>query len=155
LKVPLLAATILLLMVSFTHGAGTGPLTTTTYQTLAGAIFKITGAFTVTQTQLSFYGANIPATTSCTWGVTPSGQCFMNRIFAGNWSVIVILQLNPGFVPTSPTSYTIKIFAGQFGFTSMTFSVPSTATAPSPMEFPMDLGTSTLPSLTAFQIQVQ
>jgi hypothetical protein len=153
-KVPLLATTILLVFVGFTHGTGTGNVTTTTIQTLNGQIFKITGAFTVTITQIGLGQNDIAATTSCTWGA-PSGACYMNHQFVGNWTLFMNLQLNAGFVPATATNYLFSVI-GNLAASSMLFSVPPapTTSAPSTMLIILDLGTQTLPSTTVIQITV-
>jgi hypothetical protein len=143
-----------MVFVGFTHGAGTGNVTTTTIQTLNGQIFKITGAFTVIFTQIGLGQNDIASTTSCTWG-NPSGACYMDHQFVGNWTLIVNLQLNSGFVPATATSYLIAVNTSVFA-ASMGFSVPPapTTTAPSTMLIFLDLGTQTLPSTTVIQITV-
>lgn len=156
-KIPLFTAIILLLLVGFTSATATAPVTTTTVQTLAGAIFKITGAFTVIAAGYAPQGAtSSTGTNPCTWvsnappGPSPAGVCTTATV-TGNWALEVNMQLNSGFVAGT---YTILESVVGISGIPMSFSVPSTATPGSVLSFVFDLATTTLPATTVITVIV-
>jgi hypothetical protein len=152
-KIPISIATVLILLVAFSSaaGVGSGPITTTTVQTINGLVFKITGAFTVAGTSYSPVVNNVAPTASCNWVTSPSCNTALG---AGNWQFNVILNLNT--VPTIATTYTIQYASttGGVAASSIQFSVPTTAMIPSGQIFSFDTGLTTLPSTSVVTITV-
>ena len=152
-KIPISIATVLILLVAFSSaaGVGSGPITTTTVQTINGLVFKITGAFTVAVvTFIPIPVDNSGSIQPCTWGAVTGGVC-RTPMVTSDWELAVNLQLNT--VPVASTTYTITA-QGSILTSPLSFSVPPTATANSIQQFNFDIGTSTLPGAISVVIVV-
>jgi hypothetical protein len=151
-KVPIFITAVLILLVGLASAAGTGsgPVISTTVQTINGLVFKITGAFTVTLAAFQPLSGGPASAQPYPWF---GGECTAATT-AGDWGLFVNLQLNT--LPTALTTYTITVFGNQgFGLNSLTFSVPTTATVGTATAFQFDLNTSTLPGTSTILITVQ
>lgn len=160
-NIPLVSVAVLLLMVGLTSATTTSPITTANIQTLNGFILRISGAFNVTNVAFDPVPGSSSATAPCNFG---SVLC-TTALNAGDWSVLVILQLNNA--PVVTTSYTISLCtiacaqfltpSGQFvGGPSISFSVsPSVSPGPTTRSvFQFDTGSSNLGSSAVYTIIV-
>ena len=144
----------ILLLVGFARAlTPTAPTSVSTIQSLNGAVFSITGAFSLASFSATSFLPGVqtgPATpANCVWGAT--GSC-STATTVGDWTLQLTLILNT--VPGTATSYTITLVSNAFSQTFLTFSVPTSATSGSNMGFLIDLRTNTLVSTTAITIIV-
>jgi hypothetical protein len=154
-RIPVFAATVMLLFVGLASATQTAPLTFNNIQELNGQIFRITGAFTFAVAGFHGAGSNATATSPCSWTSTN-----LNGVNAplcntaetqGDWIYEVIMRLNT--VPHVDTPYTMLVHMNAISG-AIFFDVPSNATANSYTVFDFDAGTAVWTSPMVFITEV-
>jgi hypothetical protein len=154
-RIPLIAATAMLLFIGFASATQTAPLTFNNIQELNGQIFKINGGFTFVVAGFHAAGANATATNSCSWTSTNfsgvNAPVCTTNLTAGDWIYEVIMRLNT--VPPVNTPYTMLVHMNAIS-NAIFFNVPSNATANTYTVFDFDAGTAIWTSPLVFVTEV-
>jgi hypothetical protein len=147
---------VLVSLMAVTSYATSVTVTSTTFSGLQGALYQVTGGFSVFSKGFATAGAEVAASTQpCPW--SNGGTC-ATAIAAGHFYYGIVLTLNT--VPASTTTYTVNVYWSQNGgaralMGSLTVSVPTTAVSGQTMTFNFDTAGTSINAPIGIDVIVQ